>query len=676
LGTEFGRPVHEPSSERRTAFRAVPSPRREVAVQANTQVGRADDSLEREADRVADAVVSLFGGAGAPVQTRIVRRAGDVVYDDLDPARVHTDVLGDRSVDVRRRSVGLNTSALAGRASRIAPAAMLVQRKIAGGVEGDRVINTETKAQFTITKRSQDDVKGTRYELMPDDPNGAMVTVDGEVPAFALRPRPAADLTIMGPMGVAADMLGLVAFEGQRATLTPEYETRLAQLSPALTRAVVVRGHFSEDEGRPVAVERANAVARCLVANGVKVPIKAESSAAGTAGNFNYRAMRKVEVWFADEAPVPPADVAVGRVRSTDAGYANYGVAGALEKAAELLDKAIGRLAGLTKATPHDDPTMRSFRRFFAAAEPAAISRRLKSTRDQLAHYHAEAPDADDDKGGHACFDESKGGLQFLNQGVGGQARMLVGVAAKSATPGNRAYNTVHEATHGAPDLQTVDRAYYWEQLFPHLTTDEQWENADSYAMLVSVLGGLAEADGTNPVPDLDAPGVISGRVYKLDSEDEKRAMTAWSWLEHYITHVFLNMRDLYFSVSAGHTPQEGSFLNLLWRDVCDLFKLPGDDYASIASMVRALKDLSDLMSVEDNDRLRPVFYRDEKVPPPKTMGRPALLRATTLPAIIIEQFYFATEYVEQTAGPRYDAYRELLVRTVKNARWGGPLGG
>ena len=94
------------------------------------------------------------------------------------------------------------------------------------------------------------------------------------------------------------------------------------------------------------------------------------------------------------------------------------------------------------------------------------------------------------------------------------------------------------------------------------------------------------------------------------------------------------------------------------------------------AGMVRALKDLSDLMSIEDSDRLRPVFYRNDKDRPPADMGPRVLLQGAALRDIIVEQFYFATGYVQQTAGDRYEAYRELLGRTVKNGRWGGPLGG
>lgn len=148
MGTERVEPVHEPSSERQPAVRkAPPRPLGRARIQAKLKVGRADDPLEREADRVADAIMRSFGateppqrvgriqrvesgadrlgglpvaadversvvsqlGRGEPLQTHIASRVGDVVGHDLGPVRVHTDEPADRlarSLDARAFTVG------------------------------------------------------------------------------------------------------------------------------------------------------------------------------------------------------------------------------------------------------------------------------------------------------------------------------------------------------------------------------------------------------------------------------------------------------------------------------------------------------------------------------------------------------------------------------------------
>jgi hypothetical protein len=117
-----------------------------MTIQTKLEVGRADDPLEREADRVADAIMRSLGAAdpsvatriqraergpdrlggrpvdrdvergvasrrghGAPLHTRIARRVGDVVGHDLTSVRVHADGPADRlaqSLDARAFTVG------------------------------------------------------------------------------------------------------------------------------------------------------------------------------------------------------------------------------------------------------------------------------------------------------------------------------------------------------------------------------------------------------------------------------------------------------------------------------------------------------------------------------------------------------------------------------------------
>jgi hypothetical protein len=304
---------------------------------------------------------------------------------------------------------------------------------------------------------------------------------------------------------------------------------------------VYVRGYRSEDEPARIATTRAAEVARRLKESGLSVDVAVVGMTRGIKGNFNYREMRRVELRCADEVdlsehtPEPEDSPAAGdgRVLGSDARYAAYGVLDALQAGERLIDVALSKLATISVATPADDAVMKIFRQFFHSADPNVVAGNLRFARKQIPLYVPEAPaDPSRPEGGHACLDESRPGILFLNQGVGPTARMIAGVDSLHATPGNRAYNIVHEATHGAPEVQTVDVAYQWQRLFHFLSPADQLRNADSYGMLVGTLARKSKPRRTyrqSPRPG-ESPASGSQRSSRVPS---RAPGPGWSTTRH-----------------------------------------------------------------------------------------------------------------------------------------------
>ena len=199
--------------------------------------------------------------------------------------------------------------------------------------------------------------------------------------------------------------------------------------------------------------------------------------------------------------------------------------------------------------------------------------------------------------------------------------------------------------------------------------------------MSVGVLAGLLEADAhrtpgeENQEPDLSGAGVVTGETHGLGAADAKNVVTAWSWLEHYVTQVFINLRDLYMAVSGGSDLPANSFLGRMRDIVSARFSLPPGDFASIAAITDSMKQLTERLTVENDRRLRYVFYRGTTVPPVQAstvaVDIPASITATA--HLVDYQLWRAMKDVPAVNAAN-DTYRQVITQTVKASDWGGPL--
>ena len=203
-----------------------------------------------------------------------------------------------------------------------------MQRSVKGGCVGDRVIDKTEHLMLTITGTTP----GARVALMSDDPKIGTIEVSGDDERYDVRPAPRPGLEIRGPLPVAVSDLNTYAFDRMQAGLHTGDIDALKALARASFAPCSYGVTFSEDEGRPIAEQRAEADASAL--RTLKVSnVTAESSADGTVGNYDYKSQRKAVVFFADEAPAPLVVADNGRVRSGDQRYANYHVAESLTEA-------------------------------------------------------------------------------------------------------------------------------------------------------------------------------------------------------------------------------------------------------------------------------------------------------------------------------------------------------
>jgi hypothetical protein len=317
-----------------------------------------------------------------------------------------------------------------------------------------------------------------------------------------------------------------------------------------------------------------------------------------------------------------------GRVNPNDPEYAGYHIKDSLDQAEKLIDTAVGKLGSISA----DPSVMKTFRQYFTAAEPSVIVDNLRHAKDQIKHYRPHAPPAIQPGGGHACFDNEASAayaVQYKNDGLGPEARLYVGVKALTITKGARAYNIVHEATHGAPGVDTVDHAYGWQRLFPYLTPDQQENNADSYALLVGVLANLTQAtpemsSDEARMKDLDAPAVDVETV-ELDPATAKAVKQSWAWFEHYTNRLFVDFQGLLKAVESSQPLAAGSGQEKLCRAFIRVFGLTE---AELLGAVVYVKDEFDKLLYYAT-KAQPVFHGKDPTSAP-TPPRVALVPPTS----------------------------------------------
>lgn len=364
-----------------------------------------------------------------------------------------------------------------------------------------------------------------------------------------------------------------------------------------------------------------------------------------------------------------------GRVKPDHPDYAKYKVKESFDMAERLIDTAVAKLSRLSPSTPASDPVMKIFRSFFATAHPRLIASRLQDARAQIKHFRPHAPPGDFPAGGgHACLDNTYPGIQYLDQGVAAEARLVIGAKAMSMTPGARAYNVIHEATHGAPELKTIDLAYRWQRLFPYLTGDDQVNNADSYGMLVGFLCGLTSAttgmsDAVAITYDLDAPGPDT-QTNGLRPDVDHAIKSSWAWFEYYATQCYLNFRDLLTGVEGTDPLVANSYQEKLFNATATIFPIGANGPA----VIKQLRDYYELM-VKYAAFGAPTFVATLPATPPQ--GAPVF----TVPAALgtdvkAMTLWHLSEWVQQKslAADVRDQYEQLFPLVIKTSPWTGPL--
>jgi hypothetical protein len=170
----------------------------------------------------------------------------------------------------------------------------------------------------------------------------------------------------------------------------------------------------------------------------------------------------------------------------------------------------------------------------------------------------------------------------------------------------------VHEATHGAPGVDTVDHAYGWQRLFPYLTPEQQENNADSYALLVGVLANLTQAtpemsEDEARTKDLDAPAGDVETV-ELDPATAKAVKESWAWFEHYTNRLFVDFKGLLKAVESGQPLATGSGQEKLCTAFTRVFKVKEEERIGAVEYIKGEFD----KLLHYATKAQPVFHRQE----------------------------------------------------------------
>jgi hypothetical protein len=435
-----------------------------------------------------------------------------------------------------------------------------------------------------------------------------------------------------------------------------------------------LRGYASEDEGDldAVAGARRDAVRTALTQNGLTVEVTDLPLAVDEVkGNLDYRGMRVVIIL--DDASAAPPPAGDGRVHSTDKRYGSYGVAASLEMAQDMLEKAAGLVAALPEGPAPGNKNLALFCKYFATAKPSEVVERLKNTRAQIDHYKCEAPmDVKRPEGGHACLDWT--GTLYINQGIGKEARLGIGADAKTLSPEGRAKEIVHEATHGAPELQTHDHSYVWQSMFPYLTPQQQFDNADSYAVLVALLTGLSQA----PLGALQGEHAVAAEASRVETSGLSPEIGAvvketWAWLEHYMVQTYLMLRDLYKTLTPSGLPVgtlEDSYNMKLAKLADEHFGIKPDEFAKFAGVIDRILDLKFTAESE----VRFTATKEDQRESTLNIAVPADQIGKDKPTVM----RWLLESVIKTTPSIMDGqrvpYADFIKGIVVMSKWGGPL--
>jgi hypothetical protein len=659
--------------------RRRPVPAAAARVQALLVVGRSDDPLEHEADRVAAEVLASLTKRAAASRESPPSRIRRATYSGSVIGAEGGTVDGELTSRIRRAGgvgVGLDEStrstmegAFGVDLGRVRVHASAESAELNRAL-GARAFTHGTDIHLGADAHSLGSVDGTRllaHELVHVVQQGGAGVERSAIDAgpvtrstedVSLTPRrSAANKTVVGRKVIPRAVTGL------KTDLDPSSPKEFAQAIDAV---------YNED----VLQEMKRLIEADQASPGLPPEVVTSNQAALDCVGDRLKSLGVSRlVWQKQSEP--------GRVKLGDKAYDKYGVKDSFDLAEKLIDGAVAKLGSISVSTPTSNPVMRTFRSFFTTATPGGILGRLRFVKAQIAHYRPQCPPGTEaGGGGHACFDDSEEAYkkyQYFNDGLGADARLIIGPKAVLMTPGARAYNIIHEATHGTRGLSTIDHAYRWQRIFSILTPEQQVANADSYGMLVGVLGGLTEAaagmtdteqlayDLSGPAKDVETSGLPVDVTSALN--------TSWAWLEDYATKMFLNSRDLLNGVSTPEPFAAGSYQKRFYDVIASVFKLgdKGD---------KGVRDIVDQMQAH-MDALagyvayaKPVFCATASKTPPGG-GRFELVVPPSLGTNLKSMTLWHIRRwcgVEGISADLAQKYEQAFEKVVQMSKWPGPL--
>ncbi len=391
----------------------------------------------------------------------------------------------------------------------------------------------------------------SRAQLLGDEAGASREGDGGGQPAAA--PSTGDDFAIEGtfdPEG-EEEWEDHVFFDLGSSDLEGPQKQRLAAIAARLplgpeTRITLV-GYSSEeggdDENTRLASARTESVADELIRSFGHEPGQVVQSSVPWAseGRIRYRQWRAVEVHVGSadllDCSVEPETEAFGGERRMQ-------FVRPLGLALRWLQEA---LAGLSERDP---PA--AVARFFGDEPPIGeIRAGIEAIRGQVADLSASPPTVATE-----CHNNCQGNInafvrggdevtlcpQFFDQDEEQQARILI-----------------HEAAHFKDTVDAGDRAYGWERLIDHLSTEEALDNADSYALLVMRLAGVDNVSRASPDRD-DFTGLG-------DSDHESEAAEAIAYAQRWLTATRVIINHLYASTHRALERRSNQWPTDLVRD-------------------------------------------------------------------------------------------------------------
>jgi outer membrane protein OmpA-like peptidoglycan-associated protein len=512
-------------------------------LQAKLRVGAVDDPLEREADRVAEAVVS---GSAAPAT---VQRKCAACEEEEKEAAVHRSPAELPTEDEEEK---LQTKRAAGptgstpevspkTASRIAsfrgggealpPAAKayfephfgrdLSAVRLHTGAEATAAAGEVAARAFTVGR----DIAFAANEYRPETEPGRRLLAHEIVHTLQqstgsgpgpLRRQPATTppptptpLPVTMPTPGSTDFLierigtsttARIFFGRGSATLSAAALTKLDEVKAASPGSVRLVGYASADETATIATSRADAVKTVLAAAPNPVTVaSAVGNAPATSTRSDYTEARSVEILVGSAAPAtldckkkvggvlvnPPTQACTAMDPLT---WTSFGLAHTV--ANDAMKKAVAAVTGTPSA---DDEKL--IDRFFGAHDAATLST-LVTNLGKLEKQVNKLPSITNCGGQCDVGNCAKGTtIAYTNGEVDAKLRMTLCVPTfKNLNQNDEARNLIHESAHGTsplggtPTKGTTDVAYRHERMLFQLSTADRLRNSDSYALFAMFL--------------------------------------------------------------------------------------------------------------------------------------------------------------------------------------------
>ena len=589
-------------------------------IQAKLTVNRPGDSFEREADRVADAVMRMSSPGADSLQRKCACGGSEAKCESCDK---------ERDGALQRKAAGSHGpvdappivhAVLKAPGRPLDPETRSFFEPRFGFGFGDVRIHTGLEA--ALSARAVDsraytvgrDVVFGAHEYAPHTGAGKLLLAHEltHVAQQSIRPAASAGVirrappptptplpaTVPSPgagdfllTGVRASTTSEIFFARNDATLSADAKTQIASVKSAAPASVGLFGFSSVDETATVAQSRVDAVKAALAAAPNPVTVSsATADPAGQSGQADFPQVRKVEIVLPGAAPStvncsikdaagnlvnPPKQPCATMDAATDTAFK-----AALVIANDAMSRATTAVAGAPNA--FDAPIIDQF---FGNHDPGTLTT-LKTNLGKL-QTHVSGLPAITSCGGQCDSGKcATGTVIAYNDDVDAASTMTVCVPKfKSlSTDNDRARNLIHESAHGttplggpaAPTKGTADVAYRHERMLFQLSTADRLRNSDSYALFALFLrerqmsgkAGAVPAGISTPSSDTltgfgaGEPAVVNLAMAKL----EKRL----TWTEDWMSQLYGEMDD----VRKGVQTWAGTWAKNLMKEASARFPL------------------------------------------------------------------------------------------------------